>query len=108
MALDFHIAKSEKEAPMNYGGASFDETIHEIIFHRKGLPEGSFVYFRRIKDYYRDAKYMGDEIQRLLAEIMDLEKYFIGDNGIIKQLNEIKRMCSKAIDKNMNIWVYCD
>jgi hypothetical protein len=39
---------------------------------------------------------------------MDLEKKFIGDNGIIKQLNEIKRMCSKAIDKNMNIWVYCD
>ena len=108
MALDFHIAKSEKEAPLKYGGASFDETIHEIIFHRNGLPKSSFVYFRRMQDYYKDAKYIGEEVKKLRTEIMELEKNFAGNDGIINQLNEIKRMCHKAIDKKMNIWVYCD
>ncbi len=108
MALDFHIAKSKKDAPMKYGGASFDETIHEIIFHRNGLPDGRFVYFRRMEDYYNDARYMGDETKKLLAEINDLEKDFVGNDRVINQLNEIKRMCRKAIDKNMNLWVYCD
>ena len=108
MALDFHIAKSEKDAPIKYGGASFDETIHEIIFHRIGLPKGSFVFFLRMEDYYKDAKYMGDEIQKLLAEIKDLEQKFVGNDGIKTQLSEIKRMCRKAINKDMNIWVYCD
>jgi hypothetical protein len=108
MALDFHIAKSEKDAPMNYGGVSFDETIHEIIFHRIGLPNGSYVYFRRMEDYYKDTKYVSVEIQKLLAEIRDLEHKFCDNDGIISQLNEIKLMCHKAIDKEMNIWVYCD
>ncbi len=58
MALDFHIAKSEKEAPMKYGGASFDETIYETIFYRTGLPKGNFLYFRRMEDYNQDAKYV--------------------------------------------------
>lgn len=108
MALDFHIAKSEKEAPRKYGGASFDEIIHETIFHKFGLPKGNFVYFRRMEDYYSDAMYKGDEIKKLYSELQELEKHFINNDRIIKQLNDIKRMCQKAIDKQMNIWVYCD
>jgi len=108
MALDFHIAKSENDAPMKYGGASFEENIHELIFNNLGLPKGDFVYFSRMKDYYKDTKYKGDEIKRLLAEIIELENHFNGNDIIINQLNEIKLMCQKAINKNMGLWVYCD
>ena len=109
MALDFHIAKSEKEAPTKYGSASFDETIHETIFYRTGLPEGEFTCFRRMEDYYRDAKYIGDEeVKALLLEIQELEEIFSSNNAVLDQLKEIKIICHRAIDKHMSIWVYCD
>ena len=108
MALDFHIAKSESEAPGNYGGVSFDENIHEIMFYRNGLPQGDFQYFKRMKDYYKDAKYIGDDINKLLAEIKILKISFTTNSGIINQLNEIERMCHEANVKKMNLWVYCD
>ncbi|MGV6857387.1 MAG: hypothetical protein ACWA5X_00280 [bacterium] len=108
MSLDFHIAKNKKEAPMKYGGAYFDEDIHETIFYKSGLLEGGFMYFRRMEDYYKDASYIGEEIEELLAEIKVLEKSFSENNAVFSQLNEIKRMCQKAIDKKLNLWVYCD
>ncbi len=108
MALDFHVAESEKEAPMKYGGASFDEAIHETIFVKAGLSEGRFRFFRRMEDYYVDAEYVGDDVKELLAEINELEGIFVSDNAVLNQLGRIKRMCHKAIDNHMSIWVYCD
>ena len=67
MALDFHLAKTEKEAPYEKASASFEMQPYELIFNRLGLPEGKFPQFKRMDDYYKDAKFNFWEFQALMC-----------------------------------------
>ena len=107
MALDLHLAKSEKEAELNFPIASFNQTLHATIFHRKALPKGMFPLFRRMESYYDNAKYSGNEIELLLKELRQIKFYFQA-SMTLKQLDKIIDLCKRAIEQNLSIWVYCD
>ena len=111
MALDFHIAKNNNEAPYKEASASFELQPHEIIFHRNGLPEGKFPLFRRMENYYKDAKYGLEELQPLIDEINESYGFIaanIFSHVIIELLKDIKKVltvvgifvCSGIIDEN--------
>ena len=108
MALDFHIAKTEKEAPYEKASASFEIQPHELIFYCFGLPEGKFPLFKRMEDYYKDAKYNFGELQALIAEVKEIKALFSDNNQITGQLNSILAVCECANKSTLNIWVYCD
>ena len=108
MALDFHIAKTEKEAPYKKASASFQIQPHELIFNRHGLPEDKFPLFKRMEDYYKDAKYNFGELQALIAEAKEIKAIFSDNNQITEQLNNILAVCKSANKSHLNIWVYCD
>ena len=108
MALDFHIAKYNNEAPYKEASASFELQPHEIIFHRNGLPEGKFPLFRRMENYYKDAKYGLEELQPLIDEINEIKTIFKDNNQLLKQLDAIKNSCEKAKKEHSSVWVYCD
>ena len=103
MALDFHLA-TNKKAPMGYVG-SFKENIHQTIFDF--LPQGRFNHFRKLEDYYSDAKYSKSEIGSLIQDIDSIAMHFT-DQEVTNQLNEIKQICIEAMEKGMELYVYCD
>lgn len=108
MALDFHLASTEEEAPYKNASASFEMQTHELIFYRFGLPEGRFTLFKRMDDYYKDAKYNIQEVQALISEIKVVKQKFISNKQISEQLNSILAVCESAVESNLSIWVYCD
>jgi hypothetical protein len=108
MALDLHISKNEKEAPYKRASASFELQPHELIFYRFGLPEGKFPLFKRMEDYYKDAKYNSGELQMLIAEVKEIKSLFQENKQLTEQLNSILAACESAQKESLSIWVYCD
>lgn len=108
MALDIHLAKNRDEASRNKSAASFEQQPHELIFHRFGLPESKFPLFRRMENYYEDAKYDHEELQALSSEVKEIAGLFAGNNQINSQLNGIISACEAAQNKKLSIWVFCD
>ena len=108
MALDFHIAKNEKNAPYENASVSFEMQPHELIFYHIGLPEGKFPLFKRMKDYYKDAQYNSGELQALIAEVKEIKKLFSDNSQLTEQLNGILAACESAHKNSLSIWVYCD
>lgn len=108
MGLDIHIAKNEKEAPYKNASASFELQPHELIFYRFGLPEGKFPLFKRMEDYYKDARYNSGELKALIAEVKEIKLLFQENKKLTKQLNSILVACESAQNESLSIWVYCD
>jgi len=108
MALDFHIANNEKEAPYENVSVSFEMQPHELIFYRYGLPEGKFPLFKRMEDYYKDVKYNSGELQELIAEVNEIKALFSKNSQLTEQLNGILAACESANKNSLSIWVYCD
>ena len=108
MTLDFHLAKSQKQAPYVNTSACFDEYIHEYIFHETGLSDNTFPLFNRMADYYKDTHYHLAEIESLANEISRIKQLFAKSSTVQKQLSKIEVVCVKAMQSNLSIWVFSD
>jgi len=83
MSLDFHLSKTEKEAP-------FAKSV------------------KRLQDYYSDARFDLKEIPTLIEELEKLKNHFSGNDQLVQQLKDVYGACSSAIKNDMSMWVYCD
>ena len=108
MALDFHLAKSEKEAVKAASIFNFSELIHGLIFRRVKLSESNYPLLYRVKNYYSDAQYDEKEIAILIKEIFEIEIEFIENKSILDELNKLRSICNKAQKEKMKLWVFCD
>ena len=108
MTLDIHLAKDQKEAQRISRSASLELQSHELIFNRLGFPESKYPLFRRMEDYYQDARYEHSDIQILINEVEEIRTLFKTNPQLYKQLSVILEVCRKAQEEKLSIWVFCD
>lgn len=108
MALDFHLAKTEKEAPYQKPFCSFEIQSHSLLFERVGLPDGQFPLLTRLRDYYQDARYSKEELDALVQELDRIKVLFTENETVVEQMDIIFSACKKAKREQLGIWVYCD
>ncbi len=85
--------------------------IYSLIlyfFKRFGLPEGKFTLFKRLEDYYRDAKFSAEELETLIDEVNQIKTLFSENKGLTLQLNQLLVVFEKGFKEQKSIWVFCD
>jgi hypothetical protein len=108
MSLDFHIGNNRKEASYQQADASLDLQSHILLFERLGLPEGKFTLFKRLEDYYKDAKFSAEELETLIGETHQIKTLFSENTELTQQLKQLLVVFEKAFNEQKIIWVFCD
>lgn len=107
MALDIHLGLNRAKAEQVYPSLSFGEDIHDIIFSSKNRWIDNYSLFAKMSDYYGDAYYPNEKIGDLKCELKEIISK-IKDKKSNMFLKEFIILCDLAIDKNENIYCFCD
>lgn len=62
----------------------------------------------RMRDYYADTQFDGDELERLVGEIEALLRGCAGNPGLAMGLQKILAVCQQARAHRLKIWVLSD
>ena len=108
MSLDFHIGNNRKEASYKQADASLDLQSHILLFERFGLPGGNFTLFKRLEDYYKDAKFSAEELETLMFETHQIKTLFFKNTNLTQQLKQLLVVFEKGFKEQKSIWVFCD
>jgi|JI6StandDraft_1071083.scaffolds.fasta_scaffold401805_2 hypothetical protein len=108
MGLDFHLAKTENEAPYTRALCSFELQPHTLLFGRAGLPQGQFPLIDRLRNYFEDATFSTEELDALVQEVNRIKSQFSINENVVQHMDAILCICTKAKSEQLGIWVYCD
>lgn len=108
MALDFHIAKTQKDAPYKNPVASISMETHSEIFSSKEAKASSIGMLNKLSDYYCDAKYDLKELPALVQALEQLKAYYSKGSKTHTEIESILSACNRALQEECSIWVYCD
>ena len=107
MSLDIHLASSKTKAEHLYPELSFDEEIHEFLFGDRNKWIEKYLLFAKMNDYYSDTFYIVEDIAELKHEVNEIVLK-VKDQQSIKFLDKFIKLCDQALDKNENIYCFCD
>lgn len=108
MTLDFHLALDKKEALYQEPNISIDSVLHSTIFERGFININMFPMFRKMADYYKDAKYNTEELKRLNSEIESIKQLFSENRPVVTFLENLSKISMLAQEKRLGVWVFCD
>ncbi len=108
MALDFHLAKTQQEAPKVKPSASLEYETHTKLFYEFGLTVEQYPMLNRIHDFYKDAHFSIEDLPKLKKELEVMTLLYSGEKNLKLELNGIIQACSIAEGKSLNLWAYCD
>ncbi|WP_299873029.1 hypothetical protein [uncultured Cocleimonas sp.] len=99
---------TEKKLPIKEQMLLLIYSLILYFFKRFGLPEGKFTLFKRLEDYYRDAKFSAEELETLIDEVNQIKTLFSENKGLTLQLNQLLVVFEKGFKEQKSIWVFCD
>ena len=109
MALDVHIVGSVYYFPIKDSYTSFGfEGEHEGIVHLAEMHLGSGSQVARIRDYYNDTLYRGDDLPHLIAELGQLIAAHQEADNLQATLEKYREICVQAMQKNKGIYLAPD
>ena len=106
MGLDFRIADSEEEVATSLSLFSMSWQEYKSVFH---TPANRFTHLRHLSriEFFEDAVFTGDAIKGLMADI-ECAHRAIANPSVAKLLEQLKRVCSKAVESGRGVYCYCD
>jgi len=110
MALDVHVVDDPgRDHCTGFPSYQFDEHVHGYIFHGCGIDIYSkYAFLRRMIDYYADAHYTGDALDRVVADIDDLAPQLSSHQPAIDALNSFRQICVEARAAGKSVFLFCD
>jgi len=120
MSMNIILARSNDEASRVLSSCSMPEDVHRDIFSDitgqvlpssfsySGYQIGKFPMLSRMNDYYRDAKYSGDEINALLKELHQVVSVTSLSDTSLRCLQVFIKAVQKAYNSKMNVYCHAD
>ena len=110
MALDVHVVDDPgRDHCTGFPSYQFDEQVHGFIFHGCGIDIYSkYAFLRRMIDYYADAHYTGDALDRVVADIDDLTPQLSSHQPAVDALNSFRTICVAARAADKSVFLFCD
>jgi len=108
MSLDLHLARDKQEATYKQASASLDWHEHGLLFGNGKLLSDSYPLLSRMRDYYADTQFEGDELEGLIQEIEVVIQGCAGNPGRVLALQKILAVCRQALIEQLQIWVLSD
>ncbi|MFS0783078.1 hypothetical protein [Bacillus sp. 1P06AnD] len=76
MALDGYMYDRKKNK-LDY--FPIDDSLHEAIFENSSKLYMSYIHLRKLRDYYKDAKFKGDECSQLAEDLKGYKEFIRKD-----------------------------
>ena len=117
MAYTFHIGSSRDAAARRRACCALEEPVHDAIFRRirqyAPRPDGAARELKcpllnRCHDYYADARFGGEELSLLRAEVQHLKAEFSGSAGVLEFLACLERACRDAGNGGLRLFGFGD
>lgn len=115
MAYTFHIAKNRAAAARRSACCAFPEAVHDAIFQRirEPRPDGTARELKcpllnRCHDLYADARFGGEELPLLRAELNHLKAEFPRSPDVLEFLTRLERACRDAENGGLQFFGFGD
>ena len=115
MAYTFHIAKNRAAAARRPPCCALPEPVHEAIFERirEPRPDGTARELKcpllnRCHDLYADARFGGEELPLLRAEVQLLKAEFPRSADVLEFLACLERACRDAKNGGLQLYGFGD
>lgn len=109
MALDVHIIGAGKQWPEegSYTSFGFEDELEEIVrLAHTHVSAGSQI--AKMRDYYDDVIYQGEDLPCLIAELDALVQALPETDRFRVVLGEYRRLCIHAAHENKAILLFAD